>query len=131
MKLKAFILISLVSYGTFIGANYYSFHSAEPLSEGEISGKRVWQKEECISCHTLFGNGGYVGGDMTHVVSQRGSEYVLNYLVKPPVMPPNKKTHHPGLTRQEALLIVEYFQYVDKIPTLGWPPQPHKAEGGL
>ncbi|WP_242837395.1 cytochrome c [Desulfitobacterium metallireducens] len=98
------------------------------MSEGAISGKQVWQRHECVSCHTIFGNGGYVGADMTHIVAQRGSEYVLNYLVKPPVMLPNRKLHHPGLSGSEATQIVEYFEYLDKIPTLGWPPQPQKAE---
>lgn len=67
---------------------------------------------------------------MTHIIAQSGSEYVLNYLERPPVMPPNIKQHHPGLSGTEAKQIVEYFDYVDKIPTLGWPPQPHKAEDG-
>lgn len=128
MKLKAFILISLVSYGSFIGANYLSFYSAKELSKSEIAGKQVWQKNECVSCHTVFGNGGYVGGDMTHVVAKRGREYVINYLTAPPLMYPNHKEHHPGVSRQEGVLLVDYFEYLDKIPTLGWPPQPHKVE---
>jgi nitric oxide reductase subunit C len=128
VKLKAFVLISLVSYGAFIGANYFSVKAAKEMSEAEITGKQVWQKNECVSCHTLFGNGGYVGGDMTHVVAERGRDYVLNYMVKPPLLYPNNKQHHPGLPTQEAISLIEYLQYLDKIPTLGWPPQPHKVE---
>lgn len=130
VKLRAFIMISLVSYGAFIGANYFSSRLSEPMSEEAIAGKQVWQKHDCVSCHTLFGNGGYVGADMTHIVAERGSKNVLNYLVRPPVMPPNLKQHHPGLSGPEATKIVQYFEYLDKIPTLGWPPQPHKAEMG-
>lgn len=130
MKLRAFIWISLVSYGIFVGANYFSSQLKDPMNEDAISGKRVWQKHNCVSCHTLFGNGGYVGRDLTHIVNQRGQEYVLDYLNKPPVMPPNEIIHHPGLSGSEAKQIVQYFEYVDKIPTLGWPPQPYKAEEG-
>lgn len=128
MKLKAFILISLVSYGSFLGANYLSFSTAEELSKSEIAGKQVWQKNQCVSCHTLFGNGGYVGGDMTHVVAKYGREYVINYLATPPLLYPNHKEHHPGVSLQEGESLVDYFEYIAKIPTLGWPPQPHRVE---
>ena len=128
MRLRAFILISLVSYGAFIGANYFSSRLSEPMSEEAVAGKRVWQKHNCVSCHTLFGNGGYEGADMTHVVSERGQEYVLEYLESPPIMRPNHEKHHPGLSVQEAENTVQYLEYLEKIPTLGWPPEPHKVD---
>jgi nitric oxide reductase subunit C len=35
-------------------------------------GKLVWQKYNCQSCHQLFGLGGYLGPDLTNVVSAPG-----------------------------------------------------------
>jgi nitric oxide reductase subunit C len=46
------------------------------------------------------------------------------------VMRPNKHTHHPALNAEEARNLVQYFQYIDTIPTLGWPPQGEKVGGG-
>lgn len=37
-----------------------------------ISGKLVWQKYNCQSCHQLYGLGGYLGPDLTHVFSAPG-----------------------------------------------------------
>jgi len=100
-----------------------------PMSEEAVSGKLVWQRHNCVSCHTLFGNGGYEGDDLTQITAKKGSSYLIQYLVHPPVMRPNKYTHHPALNEIDAKNLVEYLHYVQTIPTLGWPPQHGDAEG--
>jgi nitric oxide reductase subunit C len=43
------------------------------------SGRLVWQNYNCQSCHQLYGLGGYLGPDLTNVVSAagKGDAYVL------------------------------------------------------
>lgn len=43
-----------------------------------VHGKLIWQKYNCQSCHQLFGLGGYLGPDLTNLVSQNGRDQ--NYL---------------------------------------------------
>ena len=38
-------------------------------SEKAVSGRIVWQKYNCQSCHQLYGLGRYLGPDLTNVVS--------------------------------------------------------------
>ncbi len=97
------------------------------MPEQAVAGKHVWQRHNCVSCHTLFGNGGYAGDDLTHITGKMTPSQVVEYLVQAPVMRPNKYTHHPALDEAEADNLVQYLEYVDTIPTLGWPPQPEKA----
>ena len=40
------------------------------------SGKLVWQKYNCNSCHQLYGLGGFLGPDLTHVDKRGGAIYV-------------------------------------------------------
>lgn len=100
------------------------------MGEEEGLGKKVWQKYNCVSCHTLFGNGGYVGKDLTHITSLRSQTELLDFFSNPPVLPPHKKEKHPALSRKETERLIQYFEYIDSIPTLGWPPVPRSVENG-
>jgi len=101
------------------------------VPESAVAGKFVWQKHNCISCHTLFGHGGYEADDLTHITADVKSSYLINFLVRPPVMRPNKHTHHPALDEEDAHNLVKYLEFLHTIPTLGWPPQPEKVEEDL
>lgn len=124
MKLKTFIAISAVSFGVFSWANYLSWNIPLSMGEEEALGKTVWQKYNCVSCHTLFGNGGYVGKDLTHITLLRTEDELREFFRDPPVMPPSKKRRHEGLLEEEATSLIRYLEFLSKIPTLGWPPVP-------
>lgn len=128
MKLRTFLLLSILSFGLFIAICLISARLPSPLPEQAVAGKLVWQRNNCVSCHTLFGNGGYTAEDLTHVTTKETPSYLINYLVEPPVMRPNKLTHHPALAEVDAVNLVNYLEFVQTIPTLGWPPQREKAE---
>lgn len=130
LKLRTFLLLSILSFGLFVAITLISARLPSPMSEQAIAGKLVWQRHNCISCHTLFGNGGYEGEDLTNISSKKTPSYLINYLVQPPVMRPNKVTHHPGLDEEDAENLVNYLEFVQTIPTLGWPPLQEKAEKG-
>jgi nitric oxide reductase subunit C len=130
VKFKTFILVSTVSFSAFILANWMSWNLPLSLGEEEVFGKKVWQKNNCVSCHALFGNGGYVGKDLTHITSKRSKDELLEFFSNPPVYAPNKKKRHPGLSEKDTLSLVSYLEYLNKIPTLGWPPEPKSSREG-
>lgn len=79
------IIITLVS--TFVVYNYfvYTQTSIEPtkkLSELAIDGEHLYQKHNCTACHQFYGLGGYLGPDLTNVISSssKGPEYVKVFL---------------------------------------------------
>lgn len=98
-----------------------------PMPEQAVAGKLVWQRHNCVSCHSLFGNGGYEAEDLTNITTKEDPSYFINYLVQPPVMRPNKHTLHPALDEVDAENLVHYLEFVQTIPTLGWPPQQEEA----
>lgn len=128
MKARTFVILTLVSLGGFLGASLISMRLPEPMPEQAVAGKHVWQAHNCVSCHTLFGNGGYIGDDLTHISAQKNPEELINFFINPPVMRPNTKKLHPALTKDEALHLAAYLQFINNIPTLGWPPEPHGQE---
>lgn len=131
LKLKTFLLLSTLSFLLFVTITLISSRLPSPIPESVTAGKLVWQRHNCMSCHTLFGNGGYDADDLTNITTKRALSYLIDYLVQPPVMRPNKYTHHPALDEVDAENLVNYLKFVDTIPTLGWPPQQENAEKDL
>lgn len=128
LKLLTFLLLSILSSGLFVAITLISARLPSTMPESAVAGKIVWQRHNCISCHTLFGHGGYTAGDLTNITANRNSSHLINYLVQPPVMRPNKYTRHPDLNEADATNLVRYLEFVHTIPTLGWPPQQEKTE---
>lgn len=62
----------------FTGYVYVAEVPAVPVSASQelaVQGKQLWQQHNCSSCHQLYGLGGYLGPDLTNVISDRGIPY--------------------------------------------------------
>lgn len=77
-------------------------------SASVVNGKLLWQKHNCISCHQLYGLGGYIGPDLTTVTSKKGEPYAKAFILNGTQRMPN---FH--LTEEEAQSLVEYLGYVN------------------
>jgi nitric oxide reductase subunit C len=80
-------------------------------SAAGAAGKIVWQKYNCQSCHQIYGLGGYLGPDLTNVVSQKGKgdAYVLGLIKggtqQMPVF---------SLTGEEQKLLLDFLHAADE-----------------
>lgn len=105
------------------------------LSEEALSGQKLWQDNNCWSCHQMYGLGGYLGPDLTNVISAKGKgeNYVkafLNSAVK------SMPKFNFSKTEKEA--IVAYLKSVDdtgyfpnyeaEIQASGWVKLKYKHE---
>lgn len=83
-----FLFLLLVVAFIFFSANIYlkPARANKPLSEdvkSASSGRLVWQKYNCQSCHQLYGLGGYLGPDLTNVYSAQGKgEQYIKAMIK-------------------------------------------------
>ena len=127
MKLGSFLVLSALSLGGFIFLSWQSSKLPYPIPEEAVQGKLVWQRYNCISCHSIFGNGGYSGDDMTNITRKRSSQEITDFFIDPPIMRPNHKRPHLSVSQLEAEQLIQYFEYLQEIPTLGWPPNPRKS----
>lgn len=73
-------------------------------------GKKLFQQHNCISCHQLYGLGGYLGPELTTAWSDksRGEMYMRAFLM-------NGGTRMPrfNFSEQEINAIISYLRYVD------------------
>lgn len=75
-----------------------------------LTGKSLWQKKNCIACHQLYGLGGYLGADLTHIISDpaKGKPYAAAFIRTGGTTMPD---FHFSETEIEA--IIAYLSYVD------------------
>jgi nitric oxide reductase subunit C len=107
--------------------------NAQNLTPAVTHGKDVWHKNNCINCHTLFGEGAYYAPDLTKIAQQRGAAYLQAYL-KDPSKFYDEQRHRRLMPRQdmsdvEIADLVAFLDWVSKVDNQGWPPRPILVTG--
>ncbi len=103
----AFVIYSFVVYtkGT---DKYISYSLAEQTQINK--GKDLFQKHNCISCHQLYGLGGYLGPELTTAWSDkhRGEPYMRAFL-----MAGGSRMPKYNFNEDEINSLLSYLRYVD------------------
>ena len=81
------------------------------ITEETKKGKLLYQKYNCTACHQLYGLGGYMGPDLTNVISAEGKGEMH---VKAFLMSGTQRMPNFNLGESEINSLVEYLKYVDK-----------------
>jgi nitric oxide reductase subunit C len=109
------IVISVLVF-TFIIYNYFVYSSgtenlAPKLSKEAISGQILWQENNCWTCHQLYGLGGYLGPDLTNIMSNpvKGGNYVKGFINSGVKSMPKF-----NFTEKEKNQIIAFLSAVDK-----------------
>lgn len=94
--------------------------AANPLV---AEGKRVWEKNDCIGCHTLLGEGAYFAPELGNVYKRRGPEFIKAWIKSQPTGTHGRRQMPQfHLSDRELDALVEFFRYTSEINTGGWPP---------
>jgi len=93
-----------------------------------VRGKGIWDKSNCMGCHTILGEGGYYAPELTKVVQRRGKEWIAIFLANPQAMFPGERkmvNYHfdDGQTRD----VIAFLDWIGGIDTNGFPPKPDLA----
>ena len=106
---------------------------AENITPAVIRGKDVWHKNNCINCHTLFGEGAYYAPDLTKITQHRGEAYLKAYLHDPSRF--YDETRHRRLMPKQNLSddnitdVIAFLDWASKVDNQGWPPRPILVTG--
>jgi len=118
---------TVVTFLIFIGLTVYSLSSAqdqtnlENMTEAVVRGKNLWEKNNCMGCHTLLGEGGYYAPELTKVVDRRGGAYIKAALMSPvPWQPNGRKMVAYNMSDAEANDMVEFFKWIGEIDLNGF-----------
>ncbi len=131
---------SLGFAAVFVGLTIHShtqfgaLTNADAITPAVLAGKDVWHDNNCINCHTLFGEGAYFAPDLTKITRQRGAPYLKAFLKDPSQFYSEAKHRrvmpNPRLTDEEIDQVIAFLDWVSKVDNQGWPPRPILVSGG-
>jgi len=98
----------------------------ENITEQVAFGKKVWEKNNCIGCHTLLGEGAYFAPELGNVYTRFGNskEAIMAFIKSRPVEGIEGRRSMPqfNLTDEELEAIAEFLKWSSEINTDNWPP---------
>lgn len=107
--------------------------NAQDITPAVSHGKDVWHKNNCINCHTLFGEGAYYAPDLTKIAQQRGAQYLQAYLRDPSKFYDEQRHRRlmpkQDMTDAEIADLVVFLDWISKVDNNGWPPRPLLVTG--
>lgn len=107
--------------------------NADKITPAVTHGKDVWHANNCINCHTLFGEGAYYAPDLTKITKHRGEAYLQAYLRDPSKF--YDETKHRRLMPKQDLAdkditdLIAFLDWVSNVDNQGWPPRPILVTG--
>jgi len=97
----------------------------EQMTDAAKRGRKIWDRKNCMGCHTLMGEGAYYAPELTRVYSRRGEDYIkmtLNF-------DGGWGTHGRRMIQYdfnetEKQDIVEFFKWCNEMHLNGFPAEP-------
>lgn len=100
----------------------------DQLTPAVVRGKHIWEKNNCMGCHTLFGEGAYYAPELTKVVERRGEAWIRLFLKDPEKMfPGERKMVNYRFTEDEMTDVIAFLDWCGKVNLQGFPPKPPLA----
>jgi nitric oxide reductase subunit C len=101
--------------------------NSENLTEQVAAGKRIWEINNCIGCHTLLGEGAYFAPELGNVYTRFGESTVAikAFIKSRPEngIPGRRSMPQFNFTDEELEEVAEFLKYVDGVKTArDWPP---------
>ena len=88
-------------------------------------GKRVWEDNDCIGCHTLLGEGAYFAPELGNAYKRLGGkEGIIAFIKSRPRdgIPGRRSMPQFNFTDEQLDAIAEFLKYSSEINAGGWPP---------
>lgn len=130
---RAFFLIGTVLFSAlFIGLTVDTVRQTaartneQNLTPSVLRGKLIWEKNNCMGCHTILGEGAYYAPELTQVFVRRGPEWIRTFIKDPEAMfPGERKMVKYDFTEEQITDVIGFLKWVGEIDTNGWPPEPN------
>lgn len=98
----------------------------ENITDQVVLGKKVWEDNNCIGCHTLLGEGAYFAPELGNVYVRFGKskEAIIGFIKSRPKEGIEGRRSMPqfNLTDEELDAIAEFLKWTSEVDAAGWPP---------
>ena len=100
------------------------------LTKEVANGKHIWEKNNCVGCHTILGEGAYYAPELGNVFKRRGNSdvatfkaYLAGWMASQPLQEAGRrKMPQFNLTDKEVNDMAEFLIWTSQIDTNNWPP---------
>ncbi len=130
-SLKIFIIVTMTAIIIFLLLSYDTLKkipeqsNQKNITENVIRGKNIWESNNCMGCHTLFGEGAYYAPELTKVYIRRSEEFLKIFLKNPNEMYPEKrKMVKYNFSENEISDIISFFKWCSEVDLNGFPIEP-------
>jgi nitric oxide reductase subunit C len=101
------------------------------LTDSVVRGKRIWEKNSCINCHTLLGEGAYFAPELGNVWKRWGGDadpasaretFKAWMASQPSGIEGRRQMPQFNLNDQQLNDLADFLQWTSTIKTQKWPP---------
>lgn len=106
--------------------------NAATLTDSVIKGKRIWEENACIDCHTILGEGAYYAPEVGNVMKRWGvaaddhagaMESLKAWMdAMPSGIEGRRQMPQFNLTDEQYQNLADFLLWTGTINTQGWPP---------
>jgi nitric oxide reductase subunit C len=96
------------------------------LTPQVVAGKLVWERNNCIGCHTLLGEGAYFAPELGNVYTRFGNstDAIKIFIATRPAqgVPGRRSMPQFHLSDTELENLAQFLKYTSEINAAKWPP---------
>lgn len=130
-SLKIFSVVTITAIIIFLFLSYDTLKQIpeqtheENITNSVIRGKNIWESNNCMGCHTIFGEGAYYAPELTNVYTRRSEEFIKLFLKDPNAMYPGKrKMIKYDFSDAEIEDVIAYLKWCSEVDLNGFPAEP-------
>ncbi len=120
----------------FVGLTFDTVHRIPELSHADkitksvVAGKKIWEDNDCVGCHTLLGEGAYYAPELGNAFKRLGSgdkkafkSFMQGWMASQPLDIPNRrKMPQFHLTPTQVDNLADFLIWTSKVNNQDWPP---------
>lgn len=99
---------------------------SENITPEIVLGKKVWEDNDCIGCHTLLGEGAYFAPELGNVYTRFGNstDAIKGFIMSRPKngIPGRRSMPQFNLSEEELSAVAEFLKWTSEVNTANWPP---------
>ncbi len=100
------------------------------MTESVVAGKKLWENNNCVGCHTIVGEGAYYAPELMNVFNRRGASdevtfkaYMQGWMAAQPLaVPDRRKMPQFNLSNEEVDHLSDFLIWTSKVNANDWPP---------
>ncbi len=130
-SLRIFLIVTIASFIMFFIFSYDTLNkipiqsNQDKLTESAVRGKNIWESNNCMGCHTIFGEGAYYAPELTKVYIKRSEDFLRIFLKDPNAMYPDKRRMVKyDFSDGEIDDLIEFFKWCSEVDLNGFPAEP-------